>query len=135
MLFNVLRGKRIELCIELWVPFSLVFLGRDADDILGPLLLCPFFFFRGPCRTSFLPGTRHQLMWSLTLLLVSPVGLNLSCDILDALLKPVYLTSLVSLASGPLLNLILQLLLVPAQHPFMLLHLLVVVHEIHLHLK
>ena len=135
MLFNVLSGNRIELSLELWVPLSLVLLGRYADDILGPLLLCPFFFFGCPCRTSLLPCACHQLVRSLALLLVSPVGLNLSCDILDALLKPVYLTCLVSLAGGPLLNLILQLLLVSAQHPFMLLHLLVVVHEIHLHLK
>ena len=114
MLFNVLIGVRIELSLELRMPLSLVLLGRYADDILGPLLLRPFFFFGGPCRTSLLPGACHQLVRSLALLLVSPVRLYLSCDILDALLKPVYLTCLVSLASGPLLNLILQLLLVSA---------------------
>lgn len=135
MLFNMRRRDRIELSLEFWVPLSLVLLGRYADDILGPLLLCPFFFFGSPSRTSLLPSACHQLVRSLALLLVSPVSLYLSCDILDTLLKPVYLTSLVSLASGPLLDLILQLLLVSAQHPFMLLHLLVVVHEIHLHLK
>jgi hypothetical protein len=135
MLLNVMSGDRIELGIELRLPFSLVLLGGDANDILGPLLLCPFFLLGGPCRTSLLPGAHHQLMRSLTLLLMSPISLNLSCYIFDALLKPVYLTCLLSLASRPLLNVILQLLFVPAQHPFMLLHLLIVVHEIHLHLK
>ena len=129
MLFNVMRGGRIELSLELRVPLALVLLGRDSDDILGPLLLGPFLLFGGACWASLLPGTRHQLVCSLTLLLlVSPVSLNLSCDILDALLKPVNLTCLVSLASRPLLNRILQLLLIPAQNPLMLLHLLVVVH-------
>ena len=135
MLFNVMCGQRIELSLELRLPPSLVLLSRYADDILGPLLLCPLFFFGGPCRPSLLPGLDHQLVWPLTLLLVSPISLDLSCDVLDALLKPVDLACLVSLAGRPLLDLILQFLLVPAQYPFMLLHLLIVVHEIHLHLK
>ena len=135
MFFNVMSGDRIELGIELRVPLSLVLLGRDANDILGPLLLCPFLLLGSPCGTSLLPGAYHQLVRSLALLLVSPLGLQLSCDILDVLLKPVYLTCLLSLASRPLLNVLLQLLLIPAQHPFMLLHLLILVHEIHLHLK
>ena len=135
MLFNVMCGQRIELSLELRLPPSLVLLSRYADDILGPLLLCPLFFFGGPCRTNLLPCLHHQLVWPLPLLLVSPISLDLSCDVLDALLKPVNLACLVSLASRPLLDLILQVLLVPAQYPFMLLHLLIVVHEIHLHLK
>ena len=65
----------------------------------------------------------------------APIGLDLSRDVLNALLKPVNLTCLVSLAGRPLLDLLLQVLLVPAQYPFMLLHLLIVAHEIHLHLK
>ena len=135
MLFNVMSGYRIVLSIVLRLPPSLVLLGRYANDILSPLLLRPFFLFGGPCRPSLLSGLHHQLVWPFSLLLVPPIGLDLSCDVLDALLKPVNLACLVSLASRPLLDLLLQVLLVPAQYSFMLLHLLIVVHEIHLHLK
>ena len=135
MLFNLMSSDRIELSIVLRLPPSLVLLCRYANDILGPLLLSPFFLFGGPSRTSLLPGLHHQLVWPLPVLLVPPISLDLSCDVLDALLKPVYLTCLVSLAGRSLLDLLLQVLLVPAQYPFMLLHLLIVVHEIHLLLK
>ena len=135
MLFKLLCGHRIELSLELRLPPSLVLLSRYANDILGPLLLCPLFLFGGPCRPSLLPGLDHQLLRPLHFLLVSPISLDLSCDVLDALLKSVYLACLVSLTGRSLLNLLLQVLLVPAQYPFMLLHLLIVVHEIHLHLK
>ena len=135
MLFNLMSSDRIELSIVLRLPPSLVLLCRYANDILGPLLLSPFFLFGGPSRASLLPGLHHQLVWPLPVLLVPPISLDLSCDVLDALLKPVYLACLVSLAGRPLLDLLLQVLLVPAQYPFMLLHLLIVVHEIHLHLK
>ena len=114
MLFNVIVGHRIELSLELRLPPSLVLLGGYANDILGPLLLCPLFLFGGPCRPSLLPGLDHQLLRPLHVLLVSPISLDLSCDVLDALLKSVYLACLVSLTGRSLLNLLLQVLLIPA---------------------
>lgn len=107
MLLNVMTGDRIELSIVLRVPFPLVLLGRYANDILSPLLLCPLFLFGGPSWTSLLPGLHHQLVRPIPVLLVPPIGLDLSRDILNALLKPVNLACLVSLAGRPLLDLLL----------------------------
>ena len=65
--------------------------------------------------------------------LLDSLCLDLPSDILDVLLESLDLTSLMPLPSRPLVYVTLQELFVSAELSLVFLHLLILVHEIHLH--